>query len=130
MPRSLPHPSGFTLLETLVAFLIAAGAAIAVFQAVSSGLRETAIAAHTTQAWQRARSRLDAQSISLQPGDTTGDDGGGFDYRVSIRQRQDADMPGTPNHLRLVTVAVTIAWRLDGAQRRVELVSDRLAVVP
>ena len=129
-PRLSPLPSGFTLLETLIAFVIAAGAGVALFGAVSTGLRATGQADHTGAAWERARSRMAAQSVSLKPGDSAGDDGGGFAWRVSVRQRQDAPLTGSPRTLRLFTVAVTISWTADGGERRVQLVSDRLAVGP
>ena len=130
MTRLQTSQRGFTLLETLVAFVIAAGAFLALFQAVSTGLRAAAISDHTLEAWQRAASRLAAQSISLRPGDASGDDGGGFAWHSTIRQRQDAPMIGAPAQLRLYTVAITISWRLDGGDRHVELVSDRLAIMP
>ena len=130
MTRLRPRQRGFTLLETLIAFVIATAAFLALFQAVSTGIRASTASNHTLEAWQRARSRLDAQSVSLRPGDSTGDDGGGFAWRASIRQRQDAAMIGAPAQLRLYSVAITISWHLDGGDRQVQLAADRLAIVP
>lgn len=111
---------GFTLLEIMVAFIIAAGSFAVLAHAVTAGLRATAVTAHTIEAWQRAQSRLAAQ-LSLQPGDTGGDDGGGFSWRARIRPRTE-----TAADLQLYTVAITISWRLDGPERQVDLVADRL----
>lgn len=114
---------GFTLLETLVAFVIAAAAFAALAQAAAAGLRAASITAHTIDAWHRAESRLAAQlGPFTAAADTAGDDGDGFTWHATIRQRATA-----PPNLRLYTIAIKIAWRLDGPERHVVLTTDRLS---
>jgi general secretion pathway protein I len=77
---------GFTLLEVIVALIIAGMAAMALFDAVGSGLHSTQTAALYDQAIVRAKSRLAAasQGSKLEPGDWRGDDGGGFQWRLRV----------------------------------------------
>src|SRR3954447_18601460 len=77
---------GFTLLEVIVALIIAGLAAVALMQAVGSGLRTTRAASMVDQAIVRAKSHLAAATYGarLVPGDTRSDDGGGFRWRLRI----------------------------------------------
>ncbi|HVY15978.1 MAG TPA: prepilin-type N-terminal cleavage/methylation domain-containing protein [Rhodopila sp.] len=77
---------GFTLLEVVVALVVASLAAVALFEATSSGLSASQNAAQYVQALVRAKSRLDVTvyGAHLAPGTWTGDDGGGFRYRVQV----------------------------------------------
>ena len=75
--------SGFTLLETLVAFLIAALAMGALMQGAAGGLQATRVAGHTQETLSRARSRLAAAALAPVPGEQQGDDGGGYAWRVT-----------------------------------------------
>jgi general secretion pathway protein I len=78
---------GFTLLEVLVAFAIAALALTVLLRATGTGLAETRVAARYDEAIVRARSHMAAvgRNAALTAGDTTGDDGGGFRWRLSVR---------------------------------------------
>src|ERR1051325_9500292 len=88
--KILPAPSksmaGFTLLEVLIAFIIAALAISEVMQAVGTSLASSRTAAHYQEAVSRARSRLDVamHGMALAPADTQGDDGGGFHWHLRV----------------------------------------------
>ena len=124
--------SGFTLLEALVAFIIAALALGALTQGALGGLRATAAAAHTEEALSRARSHLAGVGPGLQAGETTGDDGGGFAWRMLVQPMATTARPrgeeGRPSVRRatLYSVTVAVSWRLDGGQREVVLATSRL----
>lgn len=104
------RPPGFTLLEILVAFAIAAIALTALTAAVAGGLRSSRAAGTTEQAISRARSRLEAASLAPL-GERSGDDGGGFRWRETIRQ---AARSGTAA---LYDITVEISWTIDGPHR-------------
>lgn len=143
------RPRGFTLLEVLVAFIIAALALAALLQGSTGGLQNARTAAHYGEAVARAQSRLAALTATLQPGEQTGDDGGGYTWRVLVRpgpsiavpRPQSAPRPGAPpvanrsagaaiDRTVLYDVTVAIAWRADGAARQVALSTRRLGLAP
>jgi general secretion pathway protein I len=78
--------AGFTLLEVLVAFVIAALASIVLYQAGFSGASESVAAARYQEAVVRAQSRLATLGVQtpLQPERLSGDDGGGFHWQIAI----------------------------------------------
>lgn len=107
--------SGFTLIEVVVAFTIAALCLGAVFQLLTgslAGLRGSAAYAHATQL---AESRLDSIGIAepLVPGATSGR----FDEQFAWQMQTDP-LPGT----KLYRVRLTVSWR----DRSVSLESLRL----
>ncbi len=126
---------GFTLLEVLVAFIIAALALGALTRGVAGGLLSSQVAAHTQQAVSRARSHLAALLVPV-PGDTRGDDGGGYVWHQVVTAAAVAARPvaGTaaPRARRpiLYDVTVTIGWSLDGGERSVTLATQRLGDAP
>jgi general secretion pathway protein I len=116
---------GFTLLEVLIALLIAGLALGAVFQAAAGGLRNGAVATRHADAVSRARSHLDGAFAHLTIGEQEGDDGGGFRWRTLIRPvgttgRQDAGGQIANTDTLVVTlyaITVWISWS-DGARGR------------
>jgi general secretion pathway protein I len=78
--------AGFTLLEVMVAFVIASLASIVLYQAGFNGAAETATAARYQEAVVRAQSRLTSIGAltALRPAQLSGDDGGGFHWRLTI----------------------------------------------
>jgi general secretion pathway protein I len=78
--------SGFTLLEVMIAFLIAGLALGVLFHSGLSSLQSIQTAARYEEALARARSRLATavHGAPMVPGDLEGDDGGGFKWRVRI----------------------------------------------
>jgi general secretion pathway protein I len=138
---------GFTLLEVLVAFIIAALALAALLQGSAAGLQNARVAAHYQEAIARARSRLAALTADMRGGEQSGDDGGGFTYRVAIQPGPSVAVarppplprPGAPSanppnpaadRTVLYDVTVAIGWNSDGSPRQVALSTRRLGLAP
>ncbi len=135
--RGASRERGFTLLEVLVALIIAALALGVLFNAVLTGLSATQTAAHYEQAIARARSRLTAavHTSPIVPGDWRGDDGGGFTWRLHIApvastevrpvnaltQRGSVTFP-----LTLYAVTVWVGWRDGSGAREVRLDTEQI----
>ncbi|MGI4950559.1 MAG: prepilin-type N-terminal cleavage/methylation domain-containing protein [Janthinobacterium lividum] len=145
--------AGFTLVEVLVAFVIAAFAVAALVQGGATGLQSTRVAAHSQEAVSRAQSRLASLSAALQPGEQSGDDGGGYLWRTRVQAGASVPAPQAaapgPNQAaggaggqgaarapaeaaaeRVVLYAVTVAisWQMDGGTRQVALSTQRLGL--
>ena len=119
--------AGFSLLEVLIAFMIAGLALAAVSAALVSGTSSLRFSAHVTEAVSRARSHLESAARIIQPGEQSGDDGGGFAWRTETRAVNATGSPDGGVALVLYRVSVDISWRLDGGQRHVRLDTMRLA---
>ncbi len=138
---------GFTLLEVLVAFIIAALALGVMFDGVLGGMRAAAAAAHTEAALSLARSRLAETLAALQSGavtavsDQQGDDGHGFHWAVRVRPGASVELPsagpgsglggdrGQPvPRVTLYSVAVAVGWGMDGGHRQVQLDGEKLVM--
>jgi general secretion pathway protein I len=124
--------SGFTLLEALVAFAIAALALGVLYRAGLVGLHAEQTASHYEQAISRARSRLTAavHASPLTGGDWQGDDGGGFTWHLrvapiaitDVRPLYAATQSGLSTFpLTLYSVAVVVAWHEGKVTRQVRL---------
>ena len=120
------RPRGFTLLEVLIAFVIAGLALAALTEAALGGLHATQAAAHVEEALSRARSRLAAAALNPRPGEQSGDDGGGFTWRVLIRPAATEAAEEGARRPVLYDIQVEVAWTLDGGTRRVTLETMRL----
>jgi general secretion pathway protein I len=126
---------GFSLLEVLVALLIAGLALTAVFRAAGDSMRAMTTAERYQEAVSRARSHLDGLGANLVASEQSGDDGGGFRWRTAVRavdstgKRDAAGRPVPSTDTLVVTlfaVSVWISWK-DGRQvRSVRLDSARL----
>jgi general secretion pathway protein I len=129
--------SGFTLLEVLVAFVIATLALGVLFQAGLVGLRAEQAASHVEQAISRARSRLTA-AVHARPlisGDWQGDDGGGFAWHLrvapiastDVRPQYAATQSGLSTlPVTLYSVAVVVAWHEGKITRQVRLDTQQI----
>ena len=129
---------GFTLLEALVAFAVAAIALAVLFQGTISGLRAVNVASRTEDAISHARSHLDAAATALgREGDVTqrGDDGGGYRWSLVIhpigtatdrREHRLGIDPTVSNALTLYRIDVTVTF--DGGARAVHLTTERLVI--
>ena len=117
---------GFTLLEVLVAFVIAALALGVLFRGTLGGLRTAQVASRYEEAVTRAQSHLAALTAGgLTPGDRQGEDGNGFHWRVRIAPVGLTDTGSSA----LYAVNVSVSW-MDGSRRSVELDSERIGLAP
>ena len=137
---------GFTQLEVLIAFIIAAIALGVLFGGAVEGIRATRVAIGYEEAVARARSHLAASSVAPAAGDQNGDDGSGFRWRVQIRlidraqpqppvggtaepallAPRPAPAPAADLAIGLYAITVWISWREGGQTREVRLDSERL----
>jgi general secretion pathway protein I len=127
-----PREAGFTLLEVVVAVIIASLALVGLFRAGSGGVFAVDTAARAEEALQRAQSHLAAvgRDATLVQGDASGDDGGGYRWRLLVTpaaQRQGVVADGiTPQNTTLFSVEVVISWQQSGHERAVVLRTMRL----
>ena len=148
-PSSRRPDSGFTLLEVLIAFIIAAIALGVLFGGAIEGIRASRAAIGYEEAVVRARSHLAASSVSPVAGDQNGDDGSGFRWRVQTRLIDSAQPkapaivapelgqptpqgPAAPANVAVGLYAITvwISWRQGGQAREVRLDSESLKPIP
>lgn len=123
------HDQGFTLLEVLVAFLIAAMALAVLFRATVESRNNLAVAARYQEALARARSRLAAiEAAPLFGGDRQGDDGGGFRWRVRTAAVQAGPPTAAGLAPALFSVSVAVSWTVDGRERAVQLDTMRVGL--
>jgi general secretion pathway protein I len=111
--------AGFTLIEVMVALLIAGLAMLVLLRAGFTGAASTKTAVAYEEALERAESRLASVGplTPVQAGQFSGDDGGGFTWRLAITKLQ------TEGQLALYDVTVTEIF----GGRRVILQTERLA---
>jgi general secretion pathway protein I len=133
--RSRPADRGFTLLEVVVALVIAAFALIALFRAGSTGLFAVDVAAQTEEAVERAQSHLAqlARDGAVAAQDVGGDDGGGFRWHLRIRPLAVHTLPvlgsTAQSSMTLFDVEVAISWKARGRGHSVVLETERVALV-
>lgn len=130
------------LLEGVIAFAIAALALGALTHGALGGLQSARVSGHTQEAVSRARSRLATlgHGTPLLPGDTQGDDGGGFQWRVRVarlvttappdRTPQPSSGAAGGQAVSLYAVIVGVSWHRDGGVREVVLESQRVQATP
>ncbi len=138
--RTAPIPRqvrGFTLLEVIVAFVIAALALMELFRMTGGELRAVRVAGRYEEAVSRAQSHLAAVAPGgvLPVNEQQGDDGGGYHWRIDVALVGQAPIAAVGGvalvdqgpRAGLYTVTVAIAWQEDGKPRQVRLVTSRLA---
>jgi len=121
---------GFTLLEILVALAIMGLALVALFRAGSGGVFAVDAAGHVTEAIERAQSHLAeiGRLAAITPGETEGDDGGGYRWRARVRPLAAWQVGGdaAAATITLFQVEMTISWKAGAGRRSVVLSSLRL----
>ena len=125
---------GFTLLEVLIAFLIASLGLGALIAGVSTALQASRTAARYEEATVRAQSRLEetVHGGRLMPGHWEGDDGGGYRWRVQIAPAPGvAPLAGDPSGAEpmLYAVSVAITWKDGPRAREVRLDTEHIGTV-
>lgn len=135
-----PHPeAGFTLLEVMVAFVIAALAISLLYSGAAGGMDAAATAARTEEALALARSHITAigrgEGIAQQ--ESSGADGEGFAYHLHVRPvaRRELTLSDTdrandtkPTKAILYDIAVTETWTEAGHPHSVTLQTRRFEV--
>ncbi len=111
--------AGFTLIEVMAAFVIAALATIVVLRAGIDGVAQNAVAARYQQAIVRAQSRLASLGTltALQPETLSGADGSGFFWRLRIARLQSS------GPITLYAIDLTESF----GRREVTLTTERVA---
>ncbi len=128
---------GFTLLEVMIALIIAGLAAAALLASAGSGLHATRSAAMYEQALVRAKSHLAAAShgTRLVASDQRGDDGGGFRWRIRVAPVATASLravglvgprAAAAVPVLLYGVSVWITWNDGGTERQVRLDTEQV----
>ncbi|MCQ8239510.1 type II secretion system protein [Rhizosaccharibacter radicis] len=128
-PSVLParrEERGFTLLEVLVAFVIAALALGVLYEGAIGALQASRVADRTSEAVSRARSHLATigHGVPLRPTAQEGDDGSGFSWRLRIRPGGSIAADG--GTLTLWLAEVEERWTDGGHERRVMLRTERV----
>jgi general secretion pathway protein I len=124
---------GFTLLEVMVALVIAGIALGVLYHGALGGMLQTRVALQYQEAIARANSRLATigHGAPIEPGDRSGDDGGGYRWHTRISVISTA--PGDPDHkfpvAALYAVQVAIAWGEGDPQRSLELDTKRTGFI-
>jgi general secretion pathway protein I len=131
--------SGFTLLEVLVAFVIAALALGALFNGATASLAATTVAGRYGEAMSRAQSHLAEASQGTPSGirSQNGEEGHGFHWAVRIASIATAP-PNAPDPVTgaiaptqaLYSIQVTESWTDPSGPRQIRIVSRRVGVAP
>ena len=138
-PARPGQAGGFTLLEVLVAFVVAALALAVLYSGGIEGLTTTRTAKNRDEAVARATARLEAMchGARLIPGLQSGDDGSGFSWRTQVQVAESALLGGgSADDLRpklrltLFSVGVTVSWPGGLRPHEVSLATRCLAAVP
>src|SRR5215472_2635912 len=125
--------AGFALLEVIVAAAIAALALVALFQSASAGLLTANEATRVAEAVDRAQSHLAAiaDAGAITPGETEGDDGGGYHWRLNARPMVSRQVsiqgPGGGTAATLYDIRVAVSWGGGHHMRSIELETRRIA---
>ncbi len=136
----MPRERGFTLLEVLVAFVIAAFAIGALIEAARAGLYAVHIAGRYEEGVSRAKSHLAAlgRTVTLSEGELQGDDGAGYHWRLDVEPVAVSKLPGAdanvpaqaapPQPIELYIVTVAESWTEFGRKREIKLRTTRIGV--
>ena len=115
--RGTERSAGFTLIEILVAFTVAALLLGALYQLFSTGLRSSAAAENYESAMLLAESGLDALAGTALAAGETIDRLGRFERRTSVRRRPDLLSTDAPSVPVPYEIEVRVAWR-EGVRER------------
>ena len=125
--------AGFTLLEVLVAFVIAALALGVLFQGGIGGLTTANAAARYDEALSRAQSHLALASVGpdFQAQDRQGEEGNGYHWHLRIQLLAQAAGPDPSKPApALYGIAIGMDWRDGPHPRSLALQTERLGTAP
>jgi general secretion pathway protein I len=131
MPRAdqigLPDTSGFTLIEVLVALVIAGLGLSLLMEAASSGMESVTVADRYIYASSMAQSHLAlvGHTLPLKQGNYSGDDDHGFRWRVQIAAPLLQAASGAKASVGLYRVRAIESWPSGASQKSVSLYSER-----
>lgn len=125
-PRTEPH--GFTLIEVLVAFAIAAILLTVVLRTLTAGLTESDRSAAYTRATILAESALDAMGVvaPLRDGESADLTDGRFHIHAVTERYHDAATDAAGQYLVLYRLSVTVSWGEGRWPRAISLSTLRL----
>ena len=114
---------GFSLIEVLVAFSIAAVSLGVLFQIYAKGTTAAVVGGEYAQAIAIAESKLAeiGLSESLDAGDRNGSEINKFNWQISIQDYEEDQPTDFVSRLSLKQVNVTISWHSRGKQRSITL---------
>ena len=122
---------GFTLLEVVIALAIAALGLVGMFKAGSFGLVAVETAGRLDEAVERAQSHLAALGRGGAPltvGDTQGDDGDGYRWRLRVAPMATRPPDANGTALSLLEVEASVSWGEGDRRRAVVLTTSRVGV--
>lgn len=132
-----PRQQGFTLLEVLVASVIAALAMGVLLQGALASVHSVQVSGRYQEALSRARSHLAAldDGSLLAAGERGGEDGRGFHWRSRIIPAGTApigrgDTQGSGSRVVLYAVTIVVSWDGEAGPRQVRLDSERVGAAP
>lgn len=131
---------GFSLVEAMVALVVAAMALEMLVRSAATGLAAASRERTTSEALARAQSHLAElrDPAALHPGRISGPDGGGYTFTLSVTPL--AEVPPlrglrlsggiVPLKTVLYQAKVVISWQDGGASHSVSLASEAIGAVP
>lgn len=130
--RARADRGGFTLIEVLVAFAIAALLLVALLRILTLSLGASERSEEVTRATILAQSTLDAVGVvaPLAEGDTAELVNGPFHIHAAVARYHGPGAEGTAQYLVLYRVSATVSWREGRRQRAVSLSTLRLGPQP
>lgn len=130
---SRSHPEGFTLVEVLVAFVIAATLMVALLAVLTRSLDGGVRAEAYTKATILAESTLDSLGLvtPLKDGESADIVDGIYHVHASVERYQDpeatdATAAQTAQYVVLYQVSAAVTWRLNGRQSAITLTTLKL----
>lgn len=121
---------GFTLVETLVALVIAVGTIVLFYQSFSTSVRTTHAVDENLRLLTLARSRLDevGSSIALAPGTQQGREADGMTWSINVRPIDTGE--GRAPRSFWVSITTRSARDLTGKTHEIELQTVKLRMEP
>lgn len=126
-PRGRRPEAGFTLIEVLVSFAVAALVLGALYRVYSGGLQASLAGRRYSGAVLLAQSALDQTLAIAVPGDDTV---GIYHRSWAVESRADLLPSGAPPQAAPYDITVTVSWNEGVHRREVSLSTLRLAAAP